>query len=188
MKKIQMLIAALVVGIMLVAAIISFISFGIGHPLPWLLIAALIAVPFFINRGEAKHFAVWKDEYSVGIKSIDDDHRKLLSLINNLQTAIHYHTGDVFEKQALNELVDYTKYHFTREEDLLRQADYPDFDAHKAEHTRMINKVEDFLDAYNQRGHDALQDIADFLKNWLIEHINGTDKAYSHHLISKGTK
>jgi hemerythrin-like metal-binding protein len=177
----------LIAGILLVANILTFIALGVTHPVPWLLVLALIAIPFLLKKNEQRHFAVWKDEYSVGVKSLDDDHRKLLNLINHLQTAVHYQTGEIFEKEALDEVVAYTKYHFEREEKILEEANYPDLEAHKALHIKMIAKVDEFLLEYEKRGHEALEDVAQYLKDWLVNHINGTDQEYSSLLQQKGT-
>ncbi|MCK5725315.1 MAG: hemerythrin family protein [Thiotrichaceae bacterium] len=185
-KSMKMISLVLLIGALLVAVILTFIALGFTSPIPWILAAVLIGIPFYISRREQQHFAVWKDEYSVGIKSLDDDHRKLLCLINKLQTAVHYQTGEIFEKEALDELVAYTKYHFDREEKMLEEAGYPDLDDHKKTHKAMIAEVEGFVEAYNQKGHEALKEVAAYLKNWLIGHINGTDKEYSALLTEKG--
>ena len=52
----------------------------------------------------------------------------------------------------------------------------------------MINEVSRFMDLYNEKGHDAMNEISEYLSNWLINHINGTDKEYSELLIQKGIK
>lgn len=184
-KKTKTLLLALLVGILLVAAILTFIALGVAHPVPWLLTIALVVIPLYSNWKEKQLFAVWKDEYSVGIESLDNDHRKLLNLINNLQTAVHYHTGDEFEKKALHEVIDYTKYHFDREEKMLEKAGYEDLEAHKQQHKDMIKKIDGFVQEYEKHGYAALEEVALFLKQWLVEHINGTDQEYSSLLKSK---
>ncbi len=181
-----MLLLVLLAGTLLVATILTFVALGVGHPVPWLLVASLIGIPVLTNWHEKRNFAVWKDEYSVGIESLDEDHRKLLSLINHLQTAVHYQTGELFEKEALNEVVAYTKYHFEREEKMLEKAGYADLDAHKELHKKMIAKIDEFLVRYEKEGHEALVDVALYLKCWLVKHINGTDQEYSALLQEKG--
>jgi len=185
-KSTKMLLLVLVAGTLLTAAILTFIALGFGNPIPWLLTAGLIAIPVLINWNEKRHFAVWKDEYSVGIPSLDDDHHKLLNLINKLQTAVHYQTGEEFEKEALDEVVAYTKYHFEREEKMMEEAGYPDLANHKEMHRKMIAKVDEFMQNYEAQGHEALEDVALYLKCWLVKHINGTDQQYSETLASKG--
>jgi len=69
---------------------------------------------------------------------------------------------------------------------MMEDNDYPDVVAHKAQHKVMIEQVEKFVQLYNNQGHDALDEISSFLSDWLINHINGTDKQYSEHLHNKG--
>ncbi|MES9966587.1 MAG: bacteriohemerythrin [Sedimenticola sp.] len=185
-QSVNMLVLSMIMGVIFIADILLFVALGIGHPIPWLLLAVLIAVPYINNKLESKTFVTWDDEYSVGIQAIDDDHKKLLSLINNLQAAVHYHTGDEFEKNALDELVDYTRFHFKREEELMEKHQFPEYESHRLEHEAMIEKVGGFIDEYQQKGHEALEGVADYLKEWLINHINGTDQKYSAFLKERG--
>lgn len=185
-KSTQIFLLVLLVGSLSVAAILTFIALGVFNPIPWLLSAIVIAIPIWITKKDKEQFVVWKDEYSVGIESLDNDHKKLLGLINNLQTAVHYQTGEDFEKEALDEVVAYTKYHFDREEKMLLEAGYEDFEAHKKTHTNMIAKIDEFLLEYEKHGHVALENVAQYLKDWLIGHINGTDQEYSSLLKAKG--
>ena len=177
-KNISMLFVSMAFGILMVADILLFVALGYANPLPWILLIAVAVIPYFSNAIECRKFVTWKPAYSVGIESIDNEHKKLLSLINTLQTAAHYRTGEEFEKKALNELVDYTLYHFKREEEMMEQHDFPGLAEHKREHDAMVAKVESFVAEYSDRGIDVLEDISTYLKNWLIKHINGTDKQY----------
>jgi len=174
--------------LMLVTAAILGIMTSPTNPLTWLLIGLLLLLPLFHRKLTARQYVEWKDEYSVGIESIDMQHRKLLNLINNLQTAVDYSTGEVFEREALDELVDYTRTHFKYEEGLMEEHAYPAFEAHCREHEKMIARVEQVLAEYREDQDRAMQDAIDFLKDWLINHINGTDKQYSSFLTEKGVK
>lgn len=162
--------------------------FGIDNPIPWIMIAVLAVLPLIHKKMVSQGFVTWKDEYSVGIKSIDDDHKKLLHLINNLQNAVYYPTGEAFERQALDELVEYTKYHFEREEALMRKYDYPDYEPHKKQHENMVNEVGAYLEAYNKDAEGTVDELTQFLKTWLIKHILGTDQQYSAFLRDKGER
>ncbi|MDD5395062.1 MAG: bacteriohemerythrin [Thiothrix sp.] len=175
----------LLMGTLLVAAILTFFALGVGNPVPWLLTLVLFATPFYSKWRENEHFVVWRDEYSVGIAEMDDDHRKLLNLINHLQTAIHYQTGEKFEQEALDELMTYTRYHFQREEALMQQYGYPDLEVHQKLHQEMVADAEAFVKDYRSKGYKALAGVADYLKNWLVNHINGTDKEYSAFILQK---
>ncbi|MBE9568277.1 MAG: hemerythrin family protein [Proteobacteria bacterium] len=161
---------------------------GPTNPVTWVLIACLVVIPFVHKKLAETQFVEWKDDYSVGIDSIDQQHKKLLNLINQLQTAVDYSTGEQFERDALDELVDYTKTHFTYEEGLMRDNDYPGFVEHKLQHEKMFDKVSEVLAKYEEDSDTAMSNAADYLKDWLIKHINGTDKEYSSYLIGKGVK
>ena len=185
MKKLKILSLVFVIGLLIVSAGLGFL-FGIDNPVSWVLIGIVILIPIIYNWKARSDLMVWKDSYSVGIAQLDDDHKKLIDLLNKFQTAYEYHTGEEFERKALSDLVDYTKYHFQHEEELLQEHAYPDFDAHKAQHVAMIAEVERFLKDYDARGHEALEGVAKYLQGWLINHINGTDKQYSAFLGGKG--
>jgi len=181
-----MIFTILVLGVLLTGFVLTLVSLGPLKFEPWLFLAAMFLVIYYVKKRERAKFVTWKPEYSVGVAALDDDHKKLLNLINQFQTAVHYNTGEKFESEALMELVEYTKTHFKREEDLMEQNGYESFDAHKAEHEKMIGKVEEHLANYEAKGHRALPETAKFLTDWLINHINGTDQQYSKFLNDKG--
>ncbi len=122
----------------------------------------------------------------MGVAALDEDHKELIRLLDKFQTAYDYHTGEEFESKAFDELVSYTKYHFKHEEELLEEHGYPAIEAHKEKHREMALQVESFLEDYAQQGHEELEGVARYLNDWLINHINGTDKEYSSFLNKKG--
>ena len=186
-KKMCMFGVSLLILTLIVAAILGLLA-GPDSPITWALIAILVVIPFIHRKMASGQFVEWKDEYSVGIDSIDQQHKKLLSLINQLQTAVDYSTGEQFEQEALDELVEYTKTHFTYEEGLMRDNDYPEFEPHKLQHEKMVKEVEKVLSEYQQDHDKAMSDAAEYLKDWLVNHINGTDKEYSDYLIERGVQ
>ena len=186
-KGISMFLLSILILALLVMIVLGFML-GFTHPLPWVLIAVLIIIPFIHDKIVSSRFVTWKDSYSVGIASIDQDHKKLLGMINQLQTAAHYHTDDDLIEQTLNDLVDYTKYHFAREEDLMRDNGYPDFEAHKQQHEDMVKQVAKFIDEYRIDKTRTIDNVTLFLKTWLINHINGSDQAYAPFLQQHNVK
>lgn len=177
---------------MVLLMVIALIIVGLGFiiapetPLPWIMLIIVIAIPFVHNKMVGTRYLVWKDEYSVGIEEMDNDHKKLLNLINQLQTAVHYYTGKEFEEKALDELIDYTKTHFKKEEKLLEDNDFADLEAHKLQHQQFIDKINLSVEQYKQNSDVTIIDTLKFLKEWLIKHINGTDKEYGKILNEKG--
>lgn len=81
------------------------------------------------------------DSFSVGIKTIDEEHKDLLRQINNLQSAVRYSTGVKIEWQALAEWVGYTKVQFAREVELMKKHEYPGYDEHKRQHADMAART-----------------------------------------------
>ncbi|MES9883051.1 MAG: bacteriohemerythrin [Sedimenticola sp.] len=184
-KKQSALIWTMVLGLLIVAAGLSFL-FGFDNPVSWVLLALLLMVPLVYRKIREKDQVVWNDAYSVGVAALDEDHKELIRLLDKFQTAYDYHTGDEFERATLDELVTYTKNHFAHEEGVMEEHGYPAFEEHKAKHREMALQVEGFLQDYEKRGHEALGELSSFLFRWLIEHIEGTDKEYTQFLNDKG--
>lgn len=186
-KKFTSFLLGVMMLVLITATIFAFIT-NYAHPVPWLLLLLLIGIPFLHKRFFSGDFVEWREEYSVGIPSIDVQHKRLLSLINQLQTAVDYQTDDSFVDEALGELVDYTRTHFVYEEGLMKDNGYPLFEEHKKEHDAMVEQVKEFLERYKKNKEETIEEVTKFLKNWLISHINGTDKGYSSYLVDKGVK
>jgi len=128
----------------------------------------------------------WKADYSVNIKQIDDQHKKLIELINTLHDAMAQGRAKEALQRVLQELVTYCATHFKFEEQLMESNGYPDFAAHKDKHTKMTGKVL-ALQKEVEAGKVAVSmDVMRFLEQWLDKHILGTDKKYGSFLNSKG--
>jgi len=82
----------------------------------------------------------------------------------------------------LNDLIDYTKYHFSREEKIMQDHNYPDFEDHKQQHDKMVAQVTKFIDEYRIDKTRTIDNVTQFLKSWLINHINGSDQKYRPYL------
>lgn len=125
----------------------------------------------------------WKKEYSVSVESIDNQHKMLINIINELNNAMLYEKGrDVIER-ILKSLVNYTKEHFAYEESLMKKNNYADFDNHKKIHIDLLNTVGSFYTNFESGKAEMSREIMDFLKDWLAGHILGTDKKYSEIMV-----
>lgn len=127
----------------------------------------------------------WNDAYSVGIQEVDEQHKVLLQLLDALHRAIRAGQGAESLK-VLNQLVEYTRHHFTMEESLMRVTNYPDFGSHKELHQNLmaqIHKVQDEL-AGGQLDLDG--EMLQFVKIWLIQHINETDRRFGQFFHGTG--
>ena len=169
--------------LILLSVILSFLTNPVS-PTPWVLIIALCMMPL-IKQKHIKQIK-WSKEYSIGIEYIDQDHKKLLHLLNQFSIAYDYAQCEEFEREALEELVSYTKYHFKREEKLMEDYGYPGFPEHQEEHQAMIDKVEEYVAIYNIEGHDSLKQVTNLLTYWLINHIQESDTQYRDYLVELG--
>lgn len=131
----------------------------------------------------------WNDSYSTGISSIDNQHKKIVYMINELYAARLQSAGNDAVKSILSQLVDYTNSHFTFEEKLMAEAGYSELNSHKATHKALTQKVQEFV-ARNNNGNQTVlsSELLSFLKNWLESHIISEDMKYVPTLKGKGTK
>jgi hemerythrin len=131
----------------------------------------------------------WTDSMSVGVKIIDEDHKKLVGMVNQLHDGImDGHRAEALGK-VLDQLVSYTKIHFDREEAMFAKTLYPAAAAHKAEHDKLIKTALDLQARYKGGASSMLSlETMSFLKNWLAHHIQGSDKSYSTHLNTHGIR
>jgi hemerythrin len=173
----------MVVALMLATIALSLLP-QFSHIAPWLLASALLMMPF-LRQKHIKQIK-WSEEYSIGIDYIDNDHKKLLHLLNQFSIAFDYAQCEEFERDALTELVSYTRYHFRREEKLMEDYNYPQLAEHKEEHQAMIDTVEGYVKIYNKEGHNSLKQVTNLLEFWLINHIKESDKQYRDYLQTLG--
>ncbi|MFZ5799128.1 MAG: hemerythrin [Desulfobulbus sp.] len=130
----------------------------------------------------------WNDSLSVNIAEIDQQHRKLISLINDLNEAMSKGQGRTVVGKIIQGLTEYTKSHFALEERYFVAFNYPETSRHKKEHAEFIAKVSEFRDEY-EKGRLALSiDVMNYLSDWLRHHIKGVDKKYSAFFNERGLK
>lgn len=130
---------------------------------------------------------VWSEKLSVGVRSIDDQHKKLVTLVNQLHDGMIAGKGKEVVGPVLKGLIDYTATHFKYEEDIFARIGYGDAAAHKKEHDDLVRRVKEIQQVYDQKGPSVLTiQVMNFLKEWLTAHILGSDQKYAPFLLSKG--
>lgn len=130
----------------------------------------------------------WTDELNVGIQEIDEQHKVLVNLINELYGAMIKGGTKETNGEILNRLVDYTKTHFIVEESLMRILGYEDYDAHKKRHDDFVGQLGELKRTYDQGQAHISMELMNFLKDWLSGHIMKTDKEYAPYFLKKGAK
>lgn len=129
---------------------------------------------------------VWDDSFSVKIPSIDEQHKNLLQIINDLHDAMLIGKSGTVIKEILHEIFEYTQYHFSYEEELLKKIQYPNFEAHRQLHKAFVNDVTDFYNKYVHGDILLSVEVLEFLMNWLTNHIKGSDTEYSELMLQNG--
>jgi len=124
----------------------------------------------------------WKQEYSVSVGRFDVDHKKLFSLLNELNDAMALGQGRFVVQSVLQQLLDYTHQHFAAEELAMRTVAFQGLSSHIVEHRELTAKVEEFAAAYKNGDTSLTIDVLYFLYNWLDHHILCTDRKYAEAL------
>ncbi len=131
----------------------------------------------------------WTDKLSVGVGVLDEDHKRLIDLVNQLYDAMQAGHGKEPLSRILDGLIQYTKMHFAREESFFARTGYPEAAAHKQEHDALTRQVIDIHQRHSAGASAALTlEVMHFLKNWLVQHIQGSDQKYRPHLNEKGIR
>jgi len=129
----------------------------------------------------------WDDKMSVGVKRLDDDHKRLIAMVNELHDGILEGHRKEALGHVLDELVKYTKIHFMHEEEIFTRTNYPGGAAHKREHDDLVAKAADLQERFKTGPTSMLSlEVMNFLKAWLNHHIGGSDKAYTKHMHANG--
>ncbi len=128
----------------------------------------------------------WSPDLSVNITEIDQQHKKLIDLINLLHDSMRMGKGKDVIAKVLKDLTDYTVYHFGTEERLFAKYGYAESARHKKEHDDLTKQVIDLKTKYESGQATITVEVMTFLKDWLNNHIKQSDKKYSAFLNSKG--
>lgn len=130
---------------------------------------------------------VWSDDMSVGCKALDDDHKILIQALNDFVEAIDNDEGVFVTDGIFAVLLNYTNFHFMREEAIIEACGYEDLDAHKATHIELKEQLLDARRRYMQTPSSTLEDeIRTFLLSWLQSHILIADMDYRDVVVQSG--
>jgi hemerythrin len=123
----------------------------------------------------------WTEAYSVNNAELDEQHRKLFALVNDLHDAMQ--TGRNTDLGAtVDALVEYTDYHFKAEEQVLRACEYPDYDGHREMHDSLTRRARNMREAFASGNMPTAIEVLLLLTNWLNRHILDEDRKYKSSL------
>jgi hemerythrin len=119
---------------------------------------------------------IWRDSFETGYTRVDSQHKYLVHLINELNKGLGVKDKKKQMSYFFHELYLYIINHFSMEEVLMREFDYPAYMDHKYEHAQFIIKIQNFREKYLTGSANINVEVINFLKEWLLNHIMHTDK------------
>ena len=130
----------------------------------------------------------WTEKYSVNIAALDNQHKRLFAIINELNQALANGEGKAATDSVLRKLVDYAKAHFVAEEELLAEHKFPEAASHRVEHDKFTQSMAKFRADHRAGKPGVPVSLILFLQDWLKEHILVSDKAYTSFLNARGVR
>lgn len=148
------------------------------HPVP--------VVQLTTANSEMTTLIQWDESYSVNVEEIDRQHQRLIALYNKLHEAMTRGKGNEILGAIFDELVDYTETHFKDEEGYFYAINYPGTQGHIREHEAFIKRLSELREKFQAGTAFLTVETLAFMRNWLNEHIKGTDKQYMSYFNTKG--
>ncbi len=143
---------------------------------------------FYQAKTSLKDDPIWfriEDSHLVGVEEIDEQHRNLVYMVNRLNDALKRDDSSETILLMFDELQVATKHHFDTESRYMANCDYPERDAHEAEHAQLLNQLQHFKAQFNE-GRELL--VLQSIKDWLLGHITYSDKKMATYLAQHGVE
>ena len=131
-------------------------------------------------------FIEWDEKFSVNVKEIDDQHKGLFQIINDLNDAVSAGKAQDSIEATVHKMIEYAKVHFRTEEKYMIKYNYKDYAEHKVEHDKFSLKVLEMNSRLKAEVYVMSSEITRFLKDWLTNHILVTDKKYGPYFNENG--
>jgi len=130
----------------------------------------------------------WSDKYSIGVKILDDQHKGLIDLVNELHAAMMVGQAQSAAGPVLKKLLDYTRIHFSAEERFMSQSRYADLAEHRASHRDLTGKVVELVTRHQKGDPTMYLPMLNFLRDWLASHIQQEVKALGPWMNEQGIR
>ena len=131
---------------------------------------------------------VWSEKLSVGVKAVDDQHTVLFDTINELHAAMMKGQARTIVGELLCKLLLYTRNHFSDEEKMLEDANYPGLAVHQIKHRALTKQVEEYIARFQKGDLTLSNELASFLSDWLKTHILSVDQSYGPYMNEHGVR
>ncbi|MBF0309033.1 MAG: bacteriohemerythrin [Magnetococcales bacterium] len=135
-----------------------------------------------------QEFFPWDDRLLTRIEFVDRDHRKLVEMVNGFHRALMEGASQEAMSALLAGFAEYTVAHFGREEAMFREHNYPEFTAHKAIHDKLVAEVLRLKKRFDEGSFSVGVELLTLARAWLVDHIMGTDMAFSPYMRERGVR
>jgi hemerythrin-like metal-binding protein len=123
----------------------------------------------------------WKDEFSVGVASVDVEHRQMIDLINDLHALVGEKASEEEVSTMLGEIFAQISAHFALEEKFMRETRYPHFPEHKRDHEKLLDELRDIMDRVEDDGAYDEMALSAELRDWFTNHFRTHDALLHRH-------
>jgi hemerythrin-like metal-binding protein len=128
----------------------------------------------------------WTQAYSVNISVLDQQHRSLFDVVNQLDQTLRMGRGNAALNPILDRLLEYATVHFAAEESLMKQHDFPGLPTHHTQHEMFRRQITEYLRDHKAGKPGVPVALLFYLQAWLKDHLVKTDKQYSAYLNARG--
>jgi hemerythrin len=138
------------------------------------------------GEGEAGGDFAWRQDYSVGVERMDNHHRRIFVMADQVLAAVRDGQSAAELVQCLDFLIAYSRYHFREEEKLLAGYGYPEADHHVGHHNRLLDEIADLAKRLGAGERIAADDLRAFLSGWIVDHVIVDDRRFTRFLNDRG--
>jgi hemerythrin-like metal-binding protein len=130
----------------------------------------------------------WRDQYSVGVETLDNQHKAILRILNEIHAASLKGKAQEVAGPLLSQLLSLASEHFSTEERLMASIKFPGLPGHRAEHQRLTGKLREFVSRHEKGDASAYTQLLHFLRDWLNQHMQSEDQEYAPWLVARGVR
>jgi len=139
-------------------------------------------VDLFVVKGtDTNSLCVWDASFSTKVDDMDEQHKVLFRLINDLNDAVRTKSSLDVVVPIVEELVNYTEFHFGEEEEYMKRTNYSGLDAQLEAHRLFVAKIKEVQKGVQNGETGGINEVLIFLRDWLFKHIKGMDVPYGKH-------
>lgn len=128
----------------------------------------------------------WSDRYSVGVEAMDLQHMRMVKMLNCLYDAMMKNQALEVTGPLLDDLLDYTRTHFSAEEAVMASGGFPGLEEHRARHRQLFGQVEEYVSRFGRGDLFLPIQLLHFLRDWIANHIEQEDRDYGPWLNERG--